>query len=46
MNWIAQCHLCGAKHRVPARYQMMADAKQWASEWEDDHIAAEHKSED
>jgi hypothetical protein len=43
MKWIAQCHLCGAKHRVPERYQVKEQAMAWASTWEDDHIREEHK---
>lgn len=42
MIWFAQCHLCGEKTRVPTQYQMMKDAKAWASLWEDTHIKEDH----
>lgn len=46
MKWVAECHLCGAKQRVPAMYPFMVDAKKWASAWEDQHIEKEHKNVD
>lgn len=42
MIWYAACHLCGEKVRVPQQYQMMKDAKAWASLWEDNHIKEDH----
>lgn len=46
MIWFAVCHLCGEKVRVPSQYQMMKDAKAWASLWEDNHIKEDHHGKD
>lgn len=42
MKFMAQCHLCPTKVDVPSEHVFLADAKKWASAWEDEHIKEAH----